>query len=77
MAMKPPPVGRLTGGAGRTSVTPTAKPMPKPTLAGKKPLRVTGGNAPQTAGARSGVGRLAKNNAVANHRRMIDKRGMR
>ena len=76
MAMKPPPVGRTTGGVGRTSVTPTAKPMPKPTLAGKKPLRVTGGNAP-TAGTRSGVGRLTQNNAVANQRRMIDKRSMK
>ena len=55
-ASMPPPPGRVTGGVGRVSATPTAKPMPKPNLNGKVP---TGGSAP-VAGSRSGVGRLAQ-----------------
>ena len=75
MAMKPPPK-RPTGGLSKPAIVPAAKPMPKPGLNGKKP---TGGiRAPtQTAGAQSGLGRLGKANAVANQRRMMDRRSPR
>lgn len=84
MDMKPPPIKpttkplrvRPTGGSAPVGTT-TARPMPKPGLGMKKPTDGLAKPAVQTAGAQSGLGRLGKTNAVANQRRMMDRRKMK